>query len=1393
MLTLLKLLDDQESKASIEELVSRFTTILRDIDGGHSVRDFVVPTAILLYLRWLDRYEIQAIDRAGGGDGAYRRSVPQTLRWSALSGLRGEKLVHRLNDIFMPRAFATLDPSARDEYLARELLPDVDLVRQGRFVVQIEQMARVWMHLNQLPSPMLDQLLDLVASLPFENTEHLQYCEAVLAEMVHQGATPRSAFAMPQIGADLMVEVARPKLGERIYDPCFGSGAVLVTTVRRLMADTPSKPRARDGDGWQASSISGWEHFPEFWFVGMVRTTLAGIDHPALHFGDVLSKSRPSKSSRDTFDCIMAVPPWRRLDRDRSSAAFDIPTTSSEGQFLQHVAASLRPGGRAVVALPSAFLFSAGSEKRVRKFLMEEYHVEGIVGLPPNVFKPYTSTESALLVFRRARASDAVRFLRFDSLQGVGRGRDRARGATALEVARQFHERKSLAENVWTVPASTLASREWDLSPRRTGADELDAALDEIQAIDDAVRILPLEKAALVFGGVSYGRDDLTSSSHEMLLVGSREAMALLRDDGGSLVNEGDAPRVPDGAPRRHAGEVIPSVPRRLDFEHEFRDAQGENITSEPRSVPLIRAGDVAAEGVIAPSDHLRLDSLQGRTRVEPIQTGDVLVSVGGTIGKVGLAGDDLAGAVIARSVTAIRTQPEVLLPRFLSLLLHSDLYQSWMSGHARGSVIQNLSPRVLRSLPIPVPPLAVQTRLLRSVPLNSRDGLTALRQSLLAGADSPLTQWLSHSSASANLERVAHSQRADGSHSLAELEEWVYALRNLRNEVVHGPRHAVSDEAALVQEAVAALDVLDGISDVPPGTARLSLLQQALSALELLSPRRTKSMAEAQHRFLELVVRTVPILKDEIERILSDIKVHVTLAKDAQVLQGDTSLHLVVENASPTPLRHFCMGQHSDDQVEIVPFFAEGTRIEVIIPIGVGDVDRIDLSLLWLADRMDGFNISGEVPFSAPVARSRLPLYEEVRELGPNPYVTGLPVKRPEMFFGRSSLVDTIKGHLAADANRNVLLLEGNRRAGKSSILFQLDRADVLPDWLVARCDFQGASGHAELPGIPTDQVFAFVAQRIAEAGERGGLHFWPTGQPEWDTEKPFGLEFRRAFVAARELLPSFEAFKDLLASVVETIAPKRLLLMLDEFDRIQEGIDSGVTSPQVPQNFRFILQNYPEVSAILTGSRRMTQMRSDYWSVLFGLGHRISVSSIEKPAASKLVTEPVSGRLTFPPRVVERITDLCACQPFLIQRLCGQIFDLCSAEGSNVVTVDVLEAAASSLVDGMEHFEAFWSFADGERARFILCVIHRLTRDADAPPVTLPRIEDELAQNGVAIRRDELVGDELKKLMELELVSMERDGYYRIAVPLLSLWISRNKDFEDQRERAARESGSG
>ena len=100
------------------------------------------------------------------------------------------------------------------------------------------------------------------------------------------------------------------------------------------------------------------------------------------------------------------------------------------------------------------------------------------------------------------------------------------------------------------------------------------------------------------------------------------------------------------------------------------------------------------------------------------------------------------------------------------------------------------------------------------------------------------------------------------------------------------------------------------------------------------------------------------------------------------------------------------------------------------------------------------------------------------------------------------------------------------------------------------------------------------------------------------------------------------FQDFREYLEMILETLAEQGLglLLMLDEFDKLQEGIDKGVTSPQVPENIRFLVQSYPKFSAILTGSRRLKRMREEYWSALFGLGTRLGVSALPLDAASNL-----------------------------------------------------------------------------------------------------------------------------------------------------------------------------
>ena len=186
------------------------------------------------------------------------------------------------------------------------------------------------------------------------------------------------------------------------------------------------------------------------------------------------------------------------------------------------------------------------------------------------------------------------------------------------------------------------------------------------------------------------------------------------------------------------------------------------------------------------------------------------------------------------------------------------------------------------------------------------------------------------------------------------------------------------------------------------------------------------------------------------------------------------------------------------------------------------------------------------------------------------------------------------------------------------------------------------------------------------------------------------------------------------------------RLLLMLDEFDKLQEGIDSGITSPQVPENIRYLLHTYDRLSAVLVGSRRIKRLREEYWSALFGFGHRIPVTEIPLEDSQLLVTRPVEGRLTYVPDARDRVVELCSRQPFLIQSLCNRIFEQATLSNERTVTVGAVTAAAEEMVSDNEHFRTLWEYALKERRRFLLALCVRLEGKPD--PVTLELIETKL-----------------------------------------------------------------
>ena len=154
----------------------------------------------------------------------------------------------------------------------------------------------------------------------------------------------------------------------------------------------------------------------------------------------------------------------------------------------------------------------------------------------------------------------------------------------------------------------------------------------------------------------------------------------------------------------------------------------------------------------------------------------------------------------------------------------------------------------------------------------------------------------------------------------------------------------------------------------------------------------------------------------------------------------------------------------------------------------------------------------------------------------------------------------------------------------GKTSILNQLEGLGKIDGWLAVYFSLQGVQGSDDSYGVPTERVFQGMAESIAKALFNNGLEaILPDGSLA--TRK---LGIARACREGISREDPFSDFSEYLNEVLEILKEKdlRLVLMMDEFDKLQEGIDAKVTSPQVPENIRYLVQSTGRFSALSSAS---------------------------------------------------------------------------------------------------------------------------------------------------------------------------------------------------------------
>lgn len=1114
--------------------------------------------------------------------------------------------------------------------------------------------------------------------------------------MVKRHADRLGQFVTPAPVADLMLGLADLKPGESVYDPCFGFGELLAGASRRLTAALPSSSRSNVGP----AAVSGVEikHIP--YPVTLCRLLLAGVERPGLEYGDALDRPLPDDGSIASFDCVVAAPPWGENDDEEFL----------EDLFLQHVMANVRPGGRAVVALPERSLFHADSLP-LRKALLSEYRVQDVIALPAGSFEPFTGISMSVIVFSRDEPREAVRFLTVSPMAWQA-AREDARGVAEMigDHRQASAGYASTGVESWSAPVHELALRDYELIAKKSGSERLDAEIERLVEADRSLKVISLDEVAEVFHGV----------------------------------------------------------------ENDFFDAPEPN---------LLRSADVTDVRIRRPqTEPFDVSSLLGIPDPRAyLRGGDLLVPMTDNVGSIFLVEEnehEHEYEVMAdETIAFVRVDEGIVKPRFLAALLRSPAYWFWLSGHATGSTIRHLSIPVLRELKVPVPPVSVQDAVLKELGELRGDALAVLFRLYSGMARHPVALWLERPLPA----RLTAGGTAAGTSGMSTLAEISQDLRDLT--VPENGDRSCNAWLTVARKAAAALD---DVAAIQSGTGLLAILEFALARFHESLGVLRDAEGPSIERLRSVTQAMVKIAEQEVHALQHSGTLGVDVTP-AEVEAGvTTEVRLRVANPSPVPLRKVRVTARQADRTveDEVSYLAEHQRHEIPLVVRAQDDSQtLRIDVAWQARRLDGTAVPpGEKELRALVRSGTEAV--DLGDLGFNPYITGSnPEVRPKMFFGREGVMQQIKRQLGASDHANVILLEGNRRTGKTSILKMIEKVNAPDGWIPVYCSLQSM-------GISAQDVFRVLAQETGYALHATGVETWLPEIPAPDPNRPFELAFRRSLYQAFAGDHPFETFQIYLSTAVEAVRPRRILYLLDEFDELQANINAGRISPQLLKNIRHLIQHQPGICAIITGSRRLKKLRQEYWSALFGLGYRIGISELPIDDARRLVIEPVAGKLRYLPQTADRLVELCACHPFLIQSLCSRVFDRAATGDDRIITTEVVEQAANEMVRDNEHFQTLWDYAGTERRRLLLMLCDRLAEGPDA--INLDLIRVVLQDNRVRVPGIEGLADDISELRELELISFDdsyRGGTYRLSVPLMAMWMKENKDFDETVARAREE----
>jgi type I restriction enzyme M protein len=411
--------------------------------------------------------------------------VPPLARWNNMMGL-AKDIGNGLNKALL--AIETENPPLEG------VLGHIDFNRKvGKTTISDQKLQKLIFHFNKYSLRDNDfEFPDLLGAA----------YEFLIAEFADSAGKKGGEFYTPREVVRLMVRILSPREGMRVYDPCVGSGGMLILSKKHIEEYRGNPANLR---------LYGQEEDGGVWSICKMNMLLHGIPDADIQNENTLTEPLHVEGGElMRFDRVISNPPfsqnYSRTDM-KFPERFAYGFCPEEGKkadlmFAQHMLSVLRPNGIMATVMPHGVLFRGGTEKEIRKKLITDDVIEAIVGLPPNLFYG-TNIPACILIMRPKGAKpvdkkEKIFFINADAEYREGRAQNYLRPEDVEKIASAYTTFHEIPKYTAVVPKSAIEENDWNLSIGLY--------------VDNSPGIEPQDVTAHLIGGIPRNEIALTQS-----------------------------------------------------------------------------------------------------------------------------------------------------------------------------------------------------------------------------------------------------------------------------------------------------------------------------------------------------------------------------------------------------------------------------------------------------------------------------------------------------------------------------------------------------------------------------------------------------------------------------------------------------------------------------------------------------------------------------------------------------------------------------------------------------------------------------------------------------------------------------------------------------------------